>query len=102
VLAGSIIDKAAAPSWAKSWPKSLLERQEIFDKYGDDLGNSVRLRESVPFRSPNHAGGFLTGRNVNAWITFTDTAGNTMDAIIRQNKKYSPFAILNDQERNPA
>lgn len=101
VLAGSVIDKSVAPSWAKSWPKSLLERQEILAKYGEDLGNSVRLRENVPFKSPNHAGGFLTGRSVNAWTTFTDASGDTMDEVIRQNGKHSPFAILNDGERNP-
>lgn len=84
VLAGSVVDKSVAPSWAKSWPKSVLEREEIFAKYGDDLGDRVRLRENVPFKSPNHAGGFLTGRNVNAWTTFTDGDGRTMDEVIRR------------------
>jgi len=100
ILAGSVIDKTVAPSWAKSWPKSLQERNEIFAKYGEDLGDSARLRENVPFKSPNHAGGFLTGRNVNAWTTFTDVDGRTMDEVIRG--KHSPFAILSDRERNPA
>lgn len=102
VLSGSIIDKTVAPSWAKSWPKSLTERQYILSKYGEDLGDVIRLSENIPLKSPNHAGGFLTGRNVNAWTTFKDANGKTMDEVMRQNEKYSPFAILTDKERNSA
>ena len=84
VLAGSIVDKEPAPSWKKAFPKSFEERKEIFSKYGKDLGDKVELIESVPFRGPNHAGGFLTGRNVNAWITFVNKDGKTMDEIMRR------------------
>lgn len=98
VLAGSVIDKTVTPSWAKSWPKSLAEREEIFARYGDDLGTIVRLRENVPFKSPNHAGGFLTGRNVNAWTTFKDVEGRTMHEVIRENGNYTPF----DMPGNPS
>jgi len=87
VLAGSIIDKTVAPSWAKSWPKSKAERDDIFSKYGRDLGESIELTENVPFRSPNHAGGFITGRNINAWMTFKDSQGKTMDEIMRKGDK---------------
>lgn len=84
VMAGSVIDKTYAPSWAKDWPKSLAEREEIFSKYGKDLGDTVELTENVPFKSPNHAGSFLTGRSVNAWVTFKNAAGRTMDEVMRR------------------
>lgn len=84
VLAGSTVDKSAAPGWATRFSKSLAERIEIFEKYGKDLGNCFELTENVSFKSPNHAGGFLTGRNVNAWVTFKDNEGRTMDEVIRK------------------
>lgn len=84
VLAGSIIDKTYAPSWAKDWPKSYAERLEIFTKHGKDKGSVIELTENVPFRSPNHAGGFLTGRSINAWFGFKSADGKTMDEIMRK------------------
>ena len=84
VLAGSVIDKTYAPSWAKDWPKSLAEREQIFSKYGEDMSDSVRLVENVPFKSPNHASGFLTGRSQNAWVLFVDERSKTMDEIMRK------------------
>lgn len=84
VLAGSLIDKETAESWRGNWPKSLAEREEIFAKYGKDLGEVIELQENISFKSPNTAGGFLTGRNVNAWTTFKDKEGRTMDEIMRK------------------
>jgi hypothetical protein len=87
VLAGSIIDKSYAPSWAKGWPKPLAERIQILSKYGKDLGDTVELIENVPFRSPNHAGDFLTGHSTNAWLAFKDSKGRTMDEVMRKGEK---------------
>ena len=67
-----MIDKSYAPSWGQKWQKSLAERDEIFSKLGKDLGDTVELTENVAFKSPNHAGGFATGHNVNAWVTWKD------------------------------
>lgn len=84
VLAKSEIDKSIAPSWANGWPKSAQERQNIFNKYGEDRGDHVVLQENVAFKSPNHAGGFITGRNINAWNIFVDEEGKTMDETMRK------------------
>jgi hypothetical protein len=84
VLSGSIVDKTVAPSWANAWPKALAERNDILTKYGKDCGDVVELIENVPFKSPNHAGGFLAGRSINAWITFVNKDGKTMDEIMRR------------------
>ena len=86
VLEGSDIGKATAPSWEKSWPKSVQERHDIFMKYGKDNGTYVTLTDNVSFRSPNHAGGFITGRNVNAWTTFVNEDNKTMDEVMRKEK----------------
>lgn len=84
VLSGSIVDKTAAPSWANRWQQAMADRLDIFEKSGRDNGETIELTENVSFRSPNHAGGFLTGRNVNAWITFKNNEGLTMDEVMRK------------------
>jgi hypothetical protein len=84
ILQGSIIDKSHSPSWATKWSKSLAEREEIFTKYGRDHGDTVELTENVAFKSPNHAGGFATGHNINAWVTWKDESGQTMDEVMRK------------------
>lgn len=84
VLSGSVIDKTVAPSWANRWKQAMADRLDIFTKLGRDNGDTVELTENVSFKSPNHAGGFLTGRNVNAWITFKNNEGLTMDEVMRK------------------
>jgi hypothetical protein len=84
ILQGSKIDKTHSPSWATRWAKSLAEREEIFAKYGQDLGDTIELTENVAFKSPNHAGGFATGHNINAWVTWKDESGQTMDEVMRK------------------
>lgn len=84
ILQGSIIDRTHSPSWATKWSKSLAEREEIFAKYGRGLGDTVELTENVAFKSPNHAGGFATGHNINAWVTWKDESGQTMDEVMRK------------------
>lgn len=87
ILEGSLIDKTSAPNWGERWPKALAEREEIFAKYGKDEGDTVRLVENVAFKSPNQAGGFATGHNVNAWVTWKDEQGRTMDEVMRKDLK---------------
>ena len=84
ILEGSVVDKSYAPSWGSYYPKSLAEREDIFAKYGQDNGDTVTLTSNVPFRSPNHAGGFVAGANVNAWITWKNKDSKTMDEVIRR------------------
>jgi hypothetical protein len=84
ILQGSKLDKTYAPSWAAGWPKSLAEREEIFAKYGRNLGDTVELTENVAFKSPNHAGGFATGHSINAWVAWKDESGQTMDEVMRK------------------
>ena len=84
VLAGSVIDKKYAPSWATNYPKSLIERNELLAKYGHDNNATVELRESVPFRSPNHAASMVSGRSINSWTAWKDSTGRTMDEVMRK------------------
>ena len=83
MLAGSEIDPGVAQSWAKAFPSSLDERNNIFNKSADLINGAYILKENVTFRSPNHAGGFAAGRNVNAWITWKNGEGKTMDEVLR-------------------
>jgi hypothetical protein len=87
ILAGSAIDKKVSEGWAKSWPKSVLEREQIFTELGEDQGETVMLTSDVTFKSPNLAGGFAAGRNVNAWTTWKNDAGQTMDEVMRRGQK---------------
>lgn len=86
LLAGSVIDKSYAPSWGTAYPKSLAEREDVFSKYGSDNEDTITLENNVPFRSPNHAGGFVAGANVNAWITWKSKDGKTMDEVMRKSE----------------
>ena len=87
VLKGSAIDKKVSESFAKSWPNSVLERDQIFKQSGTDQGDTVTLTTDVTFKSPNHAGGFAAGRNVNAWTTWKNDSGQTMDEVMRKGQK---------------
>lgn len=87
VLAGSTIDKTYAESWLKDWPKPYAERLEMLTKYGEDKGDVVVLKDNVAFRSPNHAGGFVAGRSVNAWTLWLDDSGKSMDEVMRKAEK---------------
>ncbi|PIR03953.1 MAG: methionine sulfoxide reductase [Candidatus Magasanikbacteria bacterium CG11_big_fil_rev_8_21_14_0_20_39_34] len=83
ILAGSKIDPNAADSWKSAFPSSLEERERIFEKSGELIDGIITLKDNVTFRSPNHAGGFAAGRNVNAWITWKNSDGKTMDEVLR-------------------
>ncbi len=84
ILAGSIIDKTTAPSWRGHYTALNEERERIFTKHGSDNGDSVTLNENVSFKSPNLAGHFACGRSVNAWTTWKNEDGKTMDEVIRK------------------
>jgi len=84
ILEGSVIDKSSAPNWNERWPKALAEREEVFAKYGKDEGDVIRLVENVAFKSPNQASGFATGRSANAWVTWKNKNGRTMDEVMRK------------------
>ena len=84
VLTGSIIDKSYAPSWAKAFPKSLVERDDLLNNDGKDLGDSYEIINNIPTRSPNHAGGLVSGRSINAWISWKNKNGKTMDEVMRK------------------
>ncbi len=84
LLAGSIIDKTYAPSWEEAYPKSFAEREQVLRDNGIDQGDTVLIEKNVPLKSPNHAGGLISGANVNAWVTWKNAEGKTMDEIIRK------------------
>lgn len=83
VLAGSLIDKSHTPSFEKGWPEQVTERQDIFAK-SIDHGEYVELADNLAFKSPNHAGHIVTGRSVNAWTTWKNSSGQTMDEVMRR------------------
>lgn len=87
VLAGSLIDKSHTPSFEKGWPEQVAERHQLFASKGIDRGDYIELSENVAFKSPNHAGHIVTGRSINAWTTWKNAAGQTMDEVMRRGKK---------------
>ena len=84
VLAGSQIDKSHTASFESGWPQQVIERHELFSKFGIDRGGYIELQENIPFKSPNHAGHIVTGRSVNAWTTWKTEDGHTMDEVMRR------------------
>lgn len=85
VLAGSVIDKRTTKSWNIGSPDEVAVRQEIMRKFGEDNGETFTLVENVPFKSPNKAGRIIKGQSVNAWLTWKNEQGQTMDEVMRQN-----------------
>ena len=86
ILAGSKIDKSFTPSWAKTFPYSLSKRNDLFNKYGEDSGDTFLIRENISLNSPNEAATFVTGRSANAWLTWKNNDGKTMDEVMRKEK----------------
>lgn len=88
ILAGSKIDSNVTSSFRESFPAAVEQRLKVFVEQGLILENDTYiLKENVTFRSPNIAGGFAAGRNVNAWTTWKNKKGETMDEVMRQDKK---------------
>lgn len=85
VLAGSKIDANVSAGFSKSYPAAIELRIKVLTEQNLVCEDNVyTLRENVPFRSANTAGGFVAGRNVNAWTTWKDFEGKTMDEVIRK------------------
>ncbi|HEX7483691.1 MAG TPA: DUF4357 domain-containing protein, partial [Candidatus Saccharimonadales bacterium] len=86
IFEGSKIDINASDTWIKSYPNSYKIRNEILAAQmgGVAIDDIVTLTKDIAFRSPNDAGGFAAGRNVNAWTTWKNENGQTMDEIMRK------------------
>lgn len=84
VLAGSQIDTSYSPVWKKTHTSSLERRNEIIKEKADVIDGIAILRDNVTFSSPNQAGGFVIGRNANAWTTWKNSQGQTMDEVMRK------------------
>jgi hypothetical protein len=87
VLAGSIIDAVGVPSFAKNFPNEAAKRLERIKDYAEPVSDTAyKLIQDIPFRSVSAAGGFCLGRASNGWMDWKNSAGKTLDEIIRQNK----------------
>jgi hypothetical protein len=88
VLAGSKIDANVSEGFKKSYPAAIELRIKILTEQNIVCENDVyTLKENVPFRSANTAGGFVAGRNINAWTTWKNADGKTMDEVMRKGEK---------------
>lgn len=84
VLTGSVVDKSYADSWYRHSPNEYTERLELITNSADDKGETAVLHKNISFKSPNHAGRIVTGRSVNAWTTWKNAQGKTMDEVMRK------------------
>ena len=84
VLTGSKIDITYTDTWGKSHPAMLELRNEVFTSKAIITDGVATLTDNVAFRSPNTAGGFVVGRSVNAWTTWKNDTGQTMDEVMRK------------------
>lgn len=83
ILAGSVIDPTASQLWKDTFPGANEERDQILKKSAEFTDGVFTLKENVTFKSPNKAGGFAAGRSVNAWTTWKNEDGLTMDEALR-------------------
>ncbi len=85
VLAGSVIDGTERPLFPVRYPSASAERRSLLaEKAQQREDNNYELTENITFKSPNHAGGFCVGGNINAWTTWKNANGKTMDEVIRK------------------
>lgn len=84
VLAGSAIELMSTPSFAKNWPADVERRNRIITEKCTVRDGAAYLNENIAFRSPNDAGQIVTGRSINAWTTWRDSSGRTMDEVMRK------------------
>jgi len=84
ILAGSILDLEEAPSFEKFFPSDSIRRREIIKSKTTAQKDIAILNENIQFRSPNDAGQFVTGRSINAWTTWKDKSGQTMNEVMRR------------------
>ena len=84
ILAGSILDLEEAPSFEKFFPSDSIHRREIIKSKTTAQKDIAILNENIQFRSPNDAGQFVTGRSINAWTTWKNGSGQTMDEVMRR------------------
>lgn len=84
VLSGSKLDLEYASSFEKFFPADLAKRREIINTKSTVRDNVAILNDNIPFRSPNDAGQIVTGRSINAWTTWKNESGQTMDEVMRR------------------
>ncbi len=84
VLAGSHIDTQYTNTWATAHPSALAFRNDTLTAKATVADGVATLTENVTFRSPNSAGGFVTGHSVNAWKAWKNAARQTMDEVMRR------------------
>jgi hypothetical protein len=85
VLAGSIVDIEPGKGWSNYPAYEIAERQVLIStNSGTETGDTITLKDNVSFKSPNHAGRTLLGRSANAWTTWKNAAGQTMDDVMRK------------------
>jgi len=84
VLSGSKLDLEHATSFEKFFPADLAKRREIMNSKSVVSDGIAILNDNIPFRSPNDAGQIVTGRSINAWTTWKNESGQTMDEVMRR------------------
>ncbi len=86
LLAGSQIDISHSPVFEHNYPLALKRRQEIIATKADIAEGVATLHDNVAFTSPNQAVGFVMGRSANAWTSWKNSAGQTMDEVMRKSE----------------
>jgi hypothetical protein len=89
VMAKSKIDLSVTDSLKKSQPNFEHERRELLSRIATfDTKNKIAILEkNLEFKTANAATVFVTGKYVNAWITWKNKDGKTMDEVMRKEKK---------------
>lgn len=84
ILAGSIMDRDPGKGWSNYPAEQQASRESLIQIYGQDNLGTITFKDNVSFKSPNHAGKILLGRSTNAWTTWKNESGQTMDEVMRK------------------
>lgn len=86
ILSGSIMDREPGKGWYRYPEQEQSERLSLVKMYGLDSADTITFTDNISFKSPNHAGRILLGRSINAWVTWKNESGQTMDEVMRRDE----------------
>lgn len=85
VLAGSTVETKMAPSYLSGFPKEAAEREVMLKTTSKPINDDVRqITTNLTFGSVSRASGFCLGRSSNGWTSWKNSAGKTLDEVIRK------------------
>ncbi len=84
IFAGSTMHVAATDAWKRDFPNQSVIRETVLADKADVSGDVATIKENLAFKSVSMAAGIIIGGHTNGWLAWKNSAGKTMDEVIRK------------------